>query len=150
MHLNLPLSKFKSDLKIERIENKSNVWDIVRRKFVVLGPEEMVRQLWIHYLIEEKSFTNKRLSVERKVRGSKLQKRFDLVAYDRKGNPQILLECKSHRYPIKQSVFDQVSIYNLSLKIPYLCVSNGIDSYCASIDFLNSSYQFIEEVPSSR
>lgn len=150
MRLNLPLSKYKAELKIEKSKNRTRVWDVVRRKFVVFGPEEMVRQLWIHYLIKEKRFTNKRISIERKVKGAKLQKRFDLVAYDQSGNPQILLECKSHRNKVDQSVFEQVSIYNLTLKIPYLCISNGIDSYCASIDFENSSFQFLGEVPISR
>jgi len=123
------------------------VFDIVRKKYVSLTPEENVRQHFIHYLIHDKTYPASLIAVEKGLTVNKLKKRFDAVAYNNKGEPLVLIEFKSPNVKISQAVFEQISVYNIELKVKYLIVSNGLQHYCCMIDYNKSEIVFLEGIP---
>ncbi|MCO6477839.1 MAG: type I restriction enzyme HsdR N-terminal domain-containing protein [Phaeodactylibacter sp.] len=146
-NIELGLMQYKELLKVKREGEKRYLFDPIRKKWLVLQPEELVRQLVIHYLLEEKQYNKNRINLERGFRVNSLQKRFDLLVYDREVNPYLLVECKAPRVPITDEVFEQAAWYNTELKVRYLLVTNGIESYCCAIDYDNHSYEYLEAVP---
>lgn len=142
--LNLPLTELKTR---KNKQGDLEVFDIIRRKYVKLTPEENVRQQFIHYLISEKLFPASLISIEKSLYINNLLKRFDAVAYNNKGKPIVLIEFKGPEIELKQSVFEQISIYNIKLKVNYLIVSNGITHYCCYVDHENSEIKFMKDIP---
>lgn len=142
---NLNLPKYQLNIKLEN--NKQVIFDIVRRKFIVLTPEEWVRQNFVHYLIHDKGFAMSLLSVEHSLKLNSMNRRADIVAFNRKAQPWLIVECKATSVQISQSVFDQIARYNITLRVPYLIVTNGLSHYCCHIDFENNSYSFLNEIP---
>jgi len=145
--IKLDLLRFKDHLKIKHIDQQAFVFDPIRRKPIKLQPEEMVRQLFIQYLINDLAYSERMIQVERQFEFGETKRRYDLVCFDTEHRPKILVECKAFDYPLNEKVLDQVSQYNLVLKIPYLIVTNGIECHCALIDFESSSYQLINKIP---
>lgn len=141
--LNLPNYSF----KIKNRENKLYIFDIIRKKQVVLTPEEWVRQHFIHFLIEEKKFPKSLISVEKQLKINKLAKRTDILVFNQLGYPHIIVECKAPSIKISQDTFDQIAKYNLKLEAKYLILTNGIQHYYCSMDHKNMRYQFLESVP---
>lgn len=141
----IPFRKY--DLKFRLVDNRREVWDIIRKKYVVLTPEEWVRQLLIHYLTKDKGYRATLLSVEKGLNVNGLARRYDLVVYQNNGAPQLLIECKAPEVTLTDTVMEQAARYNLVLKVPYLLVGNGHDFYCAAIDLENGTYRFLSEVP---
>lgn len=142
--LNLPFT----DLKVRK--NKKGVieiFDAFRKKYVALTPEENVRQQFMHYLIKEKAFPTSLIAIEKGLVINQLQKRFDAVAYNKWGKPLVLLEFKSPEIKISQAVFDQISVYNIKLKVKYLIVSNGVNHYCCKVNFKDGTISFIKDIP---
>lgn len=123
------------------------IFDIFRKKYVKLNPEEEVRQNFLHYLVNNKGYPVSLISVEKGLVVNELQKRFDAVVYNNKGNPLVLLEFKSPSIKIKQNVFEQISAYNILLKVDYLIVSNGSSHYCCKVNYKESSIEFIKDIP---
>lgn len=123
------------------------IYDIFRKKYVKLSSEEEVRQNFLHYLVNEKGYPVSLISVERGLVVNELQKRFDAVVYRNTGNPLVLLEFKSPSIKIKQNVFEQISAYNIILKVDYLIVSNGNSHYCCKVDYDLASIEFIKGIP---
>ncbi len=138
----------KYDLKFRVADNRREVWDIIRKKYVALTPEEWVRQLIIHHLTTEKGYPAQLLAVEKGINLNGTQKRCDLVAYNNTGAPQLIVECKAPEVQLTDAVMEQTARYNLVLKVPYLLVGNGHDFYCVAVDLANSSYQFLPGIPS--
>lgn len=147
MSLDLQLIRFKDRLITKIVDGKSFILDPIRKKYIVLTPEEMTRQLLVIYLIEERNYSPNLLQVEKKVEVNKLNRRYDLIAYDRALKPLLLLECKSHKIKIAQSTFNQIANYNLSIEAPYLLISNGMEAYCYHIDYKNRKIKTLDEVP---
>jgi len=141
--LNLPTYKF----KIKSNENKYLIFDIVRKKYVVLTPEEWVRQHIIHFLIEEKKYPISLIAIEKKLTINNLTKRTDILVFNSNGTPEIIVECKSPSVKISQDSFDQIARYNLKLNATFLMVSNGLEHYFCSMDFKNEAYIFLENIP---
>ena len=110
-----------------RIEN-SMVFDPVRKKWLLVQPEELVRQTLLLYLLEEKKVAIQRMAVEKTIRVNHLKRRFDLVYHDKYGKPKLLVECKSPNVPLTDQVLEQAVWYNFEIKAPYLLLSNGKDS----------------------
>jgi len=110
-----------------------HIFDVVRNKFVVLTPEEWVRQHVIYYLIYEKSYPKSLLAIEKEIVLNGLRKRCDVVAYNREGNPSLLVECKAHDVNLNQAVVSQILLYNQKLNVPYMWISNGVMNYCFDI-----------------
>jgi len=134
-------------IKIRKSGDKKEVFDTIRKKYVALTPEEEVRQRFILYLIHEKNYPASLISVEKGLKVNRMFKRFDAVVSDRKGNPAALIEFKSPKVSITQKVFDQISNYNLLLKVEYLIVSNGLKHYCCRINRKSGLFTFLEDIP---
>lgn len=141
--LNFPHYTF----KIKTSENKTVIFDIVRKKYLVLSPEEWVRQHVIHYLHFEKKYPLSLMSIEKQLKVNSLTRRTDLVVYNTMGNPFIIVECKAPSVSISQDTFDQIARYNLSLNANYLYVTNGLNHYYSMMDHLNQSFIFLHELP---
>jgi len=141
--LNLPTYP----IKITEAEGKQYIFDIVRKKYLQLTPEEWVRQHWVHYLHYEKQYPLSLISVEAGLRVNKNANRSDLLCYDRKGQKRLVVECKAPEVKITQKTFDQIARYNLTLKADFLLVSNGLSHYCCQIDLATGTWQFREDVP---
>ncbi len=129
------------------ISGGTEVFDVFRKKYVKLSPEEEVRQDFLRFLVSKKHFPASLISVEKGLTVNGLQKRFDAVAYNNNGSPLVLMEFKSSSVKMKQSVFDQVSVYNIILKVKYLIVSNGITNYCCKVNYENEGIEFLKEIP---
>jgi hypothetical protein len=147
MNIHLDLMRFKDFLKIKRENGKRLIFDPIRRKWLVLQPEEMIRQLVLHFLVEEKHYNIARINLEKGLKVNDLGKRFDLLVYDQALQPFLLVECKAPQVAITQDVFRQASWYNMPLKVRYLLVTNGIDAYCCALDYEKQGYEFLDEVP---
>ena len=141
--LNLPSYPY----KINQKDNKYYIFDPRRRKYVSLTPEEWVRQHFVNYLINYKSFPAGRIANEITVELNGMKKRSDSVVFDSFGIPFVMIEYKAPSVKITQQVFDQIARYNLVMKVNYLIVSNGISHYCCKIDYENKTYRFIREIP---
>lgn len=134
-------------IRLKNKENKSLIFDIIRKNWFLLTPEEWVRQHCIHYLIFIKHYPKSLINVEKKVLVNGVPKRYDIIIFSKNGEVLLIVECKEPRIKISQSVFDQISKYNLTLKSKYLMVSNGLTHYFCSVDYLNNDYFFLTEIP---
>ena len=141
--LNLP----KTDLKIITKDGKLHVFDVFRRKYVALTPEEWVRQQFVHFLIGQKGYPAECIGNEISINLNGTKKRCDTVIYDGNAQPTMIVEYKSPQVEITQQVFEQISRYNIKLRVKWLIVSNGLQHYCCKIDYESGTYQFVEEIP---
>jgi len=135
------------DFRFKSRENTIYIFDIVRKKFVVLQPEEWVRQHVVHHLILEKLFPKSLISVERQLIINGIKKRYDIVVYKRDGGIHILVECKAPEIRITQQTFDQIARYNMELRADYLMVTNGMSHFYCKMDFTGQKYHFLEHIP---
>ncbi|WP_010522520.1 type I restriction enzyme HsdR N-terminal domain-containing protein [Aquimarina agarivorans] len=133
--------------RVKNSENKTTIFDIVRKKFVVLTPEEWVRQHVLHQFIFDKKYPLTLINVEKEIKVNNTRKRYDIVVYNPSGSIHILVECKAPKIKITQQTFDQVARYNLTLKGNYQMVTNGLEHYFCQIDYENEAYHFIPELP---
>lgn len=145
--LDLELHRFKVHLQTKQEDGKPYVYDPIRKKYLVLQPEEIVRQLLIQYFVQEQKISINRIAVEFGIEVNQLKKRCDLMVFNAQTEPFLLVECKSPKIKINQATFEQIARYNLSLKVPYLLVTNGLQSYSCRIDFENQSYDFLDYIP---
>jgi hypothetical protein len=144
MHqLNFPSYSF----RFKNSENKVSIFDAIRKKFIILTPEEWVRQHLIQFLITEKSYPISLINVEKVLKVNGLRKRYDVVVYNSDGTINILIECKAPEVTISQSTFDQIAQYNMTLQSNFLMVTNGLNHYFCQMDFENEKYQFLSELP---
>jgi hypothetical protein len=141
--LNFPSYSF----RFKNSENKIRIFDVIRKKFVILQPEEWVRQHLVHYLIDEKNYPKTLINVERQLTLNGLNKRYDIVVFKSDGSIDILIECKAPQIEITQETFDQIARYNLQLRANYLIVSNGLNHFFCKMDFENEKYTFLEQIP---
>ena len=126
------------------------IFDEIRKKFVVLTPEEWVRQHVVQYLLLEKKYPKSLINVERLVKVNGLNKRYDIVVFQPNGEIFMLIECKAPEVAISQQTFDQIARYNLKLNAQYLMVTNGLNHYFCQMDFENEKYVFLKEAPEYR
>lgn len=141
--LNLP----QYPIKIKEEEGEYFIFDAIRKKYLVLTPEEWVRQNFIQFLIQEKGFPASLIAIEKGLKLNELQKRADAVVCDNKGLPIVLIEFKAPSVKITQDTFEQIGRYNSIFRVPYLIVSNGLEHFCAKIDFKQNSFEFLKGVP---
>lgn len=140
--LNLPTYQF----KLKSSENKQLIFDKIRKKYVVLTPEEWVRQNFVTYLITEKKYPISLIAVEKQLIVNNLKKRFDILVFNTDGFPKIIVECKAPSIKISQNTFDQISRYNLALNAEILIVTNGIEHYYCKVDTKNEKYSFLNNI----
>lgn len=143
--LHLPSFPF----KIIEKEGKYFVFDQLRKKEVILTPEEWVRQHFVQFLIHQKNYPKSLISLEKGLQLNELKKRTDILVFTNEGIPHVLVECKAPSVKITQAVFDQVARYNMKYKVKYLVVTNGLTHYCCEMDYECESYRFLEELPSN-
>ncbi len=133
--------------KIELREGKQFIFDVLRRHYVALTPEEWVRQHFVHFLIGHKGYPQTLMGNEVLLKFNGMNKRCDTVLYDRTLAPRMILEYKAPHVEITQRVFDQIGRYNLVLQVDYLVVSNGLKHYCCKMDYEKHSYTFLPDIP---
>ncbi|WP_424493966.1 type I restriction enzyme HsdR N-terminal domain-containing protein [Salinimicrobium sp. GXAS 041] len=143
LSLNFPKYSF----RFKNSENKVAVFDVLRKKFVLLTPEEWVRQHVVHFLLKEKSIPQSLLNVEKQLKVHQMVKRYDVVVFNTDGSIWMIVECKAASVPITQSTFDQIARYNLALKAEYLMVTNGLEHYFCQLDYEKEKYHFLQDIP---
>ena len=146
MHLDFNKYNFRYKNK----ENKTYIFDIIRKKYVLLTPEEQVRQNLIHYIIYTKKYPPTLIAVEKQLDINGRKRRFDIVVFNSEMQPQILIECKAPNVIIDQKTFDQANQYNWLLKAPLLVLSNGKKHYICKIDFDRNKYEFLKDIPTKK
>lgn len=143
----IPLNFPPYPFRIRKKEGKEEIFDAVRKKYVRLTPEEWVRQHLIMYLHTELGYPLSLIAVEKRITLHGMSRRFDVAVFDLRGQPLMLTECKAPNVPILQEVMDQAGRYNLVLKVPYLCVTNGLTHYfCRRIPG-KDAWEFLEQIP---
>lgn len=146
--INLNLNQYVSKLQIKEEEGTKIVFDPIRRKWIILQPEELVRQLLLYYFINILNYPEKRIQVEKGILLPKQQsRRFDIVIYNQEAHPAMLVECKSYTQKITQAAFDQIGNYNRVLQVRYLVITNGLQTFVSELNYENSSLDFIKEFP---
>jgi hypothetical protein len=141
--LNLPTY----EIKIAQRGNKQLIFDFLRRKYVALTPEEWVRQHFVHFLVEHKGYPAGLIGNEVELNIGEKRLRCDSILYNKVAQPQMIIEYKAPQIKLQQKTFDQISAYNLLLKVDYLIVSNGIQHICCRMDYENQKYCFLEGIP---
>ncbi|MBQ9559388.1 MAG: type I restriction enzyme HsdR N-terminal domain-containing protein [Bacteroidaceae bacterium] len=141
--LNLP----PADLSLTQRDHHDYVFDILRRRYIRLTPEEWVRQHFVHFLIHCKGYPQGMLANEVSLSLNQTSKRCDTVLYALDAQPRMIIEYKAPHIELTQRVFDQISRYNIVLHVPYLIVSNGLRHYCCQVDYAQNSYRFLQEIP---
>ena len=141
--LNLP--PIEPSMKFE--QGKFWIFDSLRKKHLVLTPEEWVRQHWINFLIEHKGYPKGLFALEKGLKYNSLQKRTDLVVFDREGNPFLLVECKAPEVPINDKTLSQAMIYNQEIQSPNIVLSNGINHICLGYDKTKKKFNQLNTIP---
>ena len=141
--LNFPSYSF----RFKNSENKVSIFDEIRKKFIILTPEEWVRQHVVRFLLEEKKYPKSLINVEKILNVNGLRKRYDIVVFKPDGSIFVLVECKAPEIKTAQATFDQIARYNMTLKADYLMVTNGHNHYFCLMDFENEKYEFLKELP---
>lgn len=141
--LNLPPFPF----KIVEEAGKLKIFDPIRRKYLVLTPEEWVRQHFLQYLISEKGFPKGLLKIEGGIPGAQRAGRYDALFLNRSGKPLLLIECKAPGIKITKETFFQIARYNTQFQVPYLAVTNGLEHFFLQIDLVNKNLNSLEDLP---
>lgn len=142
--LNFPQYQF----DVKREEDQLFILDQIRKKWLVLTPEEWVRQHTVAFLVMEKKFPAGLMGIEKAVKINKMNKRFDVVCYNQETKPVMLVECKAPEVEITQSTLDQALRYNSQLQVEYLFLTNGITHVIAFIDYENKKLEYLDDIPS--
>ena len=141
--LNLP----QYEIKIGEKDGKRTIFDFLRRKHVALTPEEWVRQHFTHFLIAQKGYPKGLMGNEVELHIGDKRLRCDTILYNKQGEPRMIIEYKAPTVPLQQKVFDQISAYNLLLRVDYLIISNGMEHYCCKMDYEHQKYLFLQDIP---
>ena len=141
--LNLP----PFDAKVKGTREKPQIFDFLRRRYVALTPEEWVRQHFVHFLVEQKGYPPTLLANEVPLTMGGKRLRADSVLYDRELRPRMIMEYKAPEVTITQETFNQISAYNLLLRVEYLVVSNGLTHYCLRLSREQNRYDFLPDIP---
>lgn len=141
--LNFPTYSF----RFKNSENKISIFDEIRKKFIILQPEEWVRQHCVQYLIQNKKYPKSLINVEKELKVNNLRKRYDIITYNTDGSIHLIVECKSPKITVNQNTFDQIARYNLTLNADYLMVTNGINHYYCKMDYEKKRYEFLKDIP---
>jgi len=128
-------------------QGQEEIFDYWRKKFVVLTPEEWVRQQFLAFLIDKKGYPRSLMAVEKAVTVNKMTKRFDAVVYDNWGKPVMLLEFKSPKVALSQKAMEQAARYNMQLKVDYLVICNGLQQYCCRLNHEAQTFEFLSQIP---
>lgn len=143
IQLNLPEFAY----KVKKQADKPYIYDSIRRKYLLLTPEEWVRQHFTHYLIDHLNYPRGLITTESGLKYNKLQRRTDIVVFDRQAAPYMIVECKAPSVAINQQVFNQIAVYNKVLQARLLVVSNGLQHYCCRFQAAEQRWEFLPQIP---
>ena len=141
--LNFPDYSF----RFKNSENKRLIFDPIRKKFVILTPEEWVRQHVLQFLLKEKNYSSSLINVEKQLILNQTKKRYDIVVFNPSGNIFLIVECKASTIEITQETFDQIARYNLVTQAEYLMVTNGREHFYCQMDYEKENYVFLSDIP---
>ena len=141
--LNFPPFEF----KFSEEDGQRKIFDIIRKKHLVLTPEEWVRQHMVHFLIEYKQYPKGLMAIEKSIKMDGLIRRPDIVIYDRDLKPLMIVELKAPEIVLKEDVILQIAMYNKVLKSPFIILSNGIKHFCAKVNYIENRLDFLEDIP---
>jgi len=135
------------DFRRKYIDGKTTIFDIIRKKYIVLTPEEWIRQHLVHFLMNHMKYPKSLITVEDGMKVNKMAKRSDVVIYNRDGSIFLVAECKSAKVKITQKSMDQLSAYNQHYKANYLALTNGLEVYVCKMDYQRKKATFINGFP---
>lgn len=141
--LNLP--PVKVDTRI--IDGKYHIFDCIRKRYLLLTPEEWVRQHFIQYLLVHHSYSKGLISVEGGMKYNQLMKRTDILVYNNFGKPYLLIECKSFEITLNNKAVEQAAVYNKKIMAPYVLITNGLQHYCCHLNSRKSRYEIYDDIP---
>ena len=147
MRLELDFLQFQPRLRLVRSGDSDFVHDPVRRKAVALTPEELLRQLVLHYLLEVKRYPLNRVRVEIGLTVNGQPRRGDIVVFDAVFRPWLLVECKSPKVALTEAAFGQAARYNMGLQVPFLAITNGLATFCCALDYEQKTFSFLPDFP---
>jgi type I site-specific restriction endonuclease len=136
-----------ADFRLRENAGGTEIFDLARKKWVSLTPEEWVRQHMINYLSQHKFFPISRMAVEFSISVNTLSRRCDIVLFGKDGKPKMIVECKAPGVKLSQQTIDQAARYNIPLKVPYLLITNGLSHFCSRLDHIENNYEFLAEIP---
>lgn len=139
--LNLPTFSF----SIQKRDKQYEVWDILRKSWLKLTPEEWVRQHILHYLIQKADYPPEKIKSEHPIHLGENTQRADIVVYNKQFQPEFVIECKAPEVKIKQAAIDQASRYNYQLKAQFLLVSNGMEHFMYEVK--TNGLVLMQEIP---
>lgn len=142
-NLNLP----SYDYKLRKVDEKIYIYDIIRRKYILLTPEEWVRQHFVHFLINHHQYPKSLIKLESALKYNTLLKRTDIQVFGRDGKLMMIIECKAPYIQLTESVFNQAAQYNQVLKAEYLTITNGMIYHCCKTNWDNRSLEFLKDLP---
>ena len=131
--------------KIKNEAGKEIIFDEVRKRWVLLTPEEWVRQNFLQYMVQVKKYPASLIAVEKEIKLGDLKKRFDIVVYDALSKPWMVIECKEMNVELNRLVLDQVLRYNITMQVPYLVITNG--SYCMAFECAGKELKALVALP---
>ena len=143
LQLNLPIF----EPKLKKIREDIFIFDLIRKKYLLLSPEEWVRQSFLNYLINHKNYPQSLMENEAMIKLNNMTRRCDTVVYDNQLKPLVIVEYKRPDVKIDQQVFDQIVRYNIVLRVDFLIVSNGLSHFCCKMNYENQTYDFLESIP---
>jgi hypothetical protein len=143
----IDLLSLQPQLTFRSEDGKRQMWDPIRKKWLVATPEELVRQLLIRYLIRERNYPANLIQQERKLMVNQNVRRFDLLAANRLGRPMLLVECKSPEINLSDATVRQISAYNWVLSVPFLLITNGKTTYCLRLKEEGRGWESLARIP---
>ena len=135
------------EARIKATGPHQQIFDVLRRRYVALTPEEWVRQHFVHFLMEHKHYPKGLLGNEIELRIGEKKMRCDTILYDSMLQPRMIIEYKAPEIEITQQVFNQITAYNMILRVDYLIVSNGMQHYCCRLNKELGQYEFLQDIP---
>jgi len=138
------------DFKITSTNGQELIFDPFRKKYVVLTPEEWVRQNFLNYLVKEMDYPRALMSIEKEMQLGELRKRCDIVVYTREAEPWMIVECKEMGVPLNNLVLEQIVRYHIALPVPYLVITNGGNTWCCKMNTMEGKWEFIPSLPRYR
>ncbi|NLZ94612.1 MAG: type I restriction enzyme HsdR N-terminal domain-containing protein [Bacteroidales bacterium] len=143
LQLNLPIFQ----PKLKKTEGELYIFDQIRKRYLLLTPEEWVRQSFLNYLLNHKNYPLSLMENEAMIKLNNMTRRCDTVVYNNKLEPLVIVEYKRPEVKIDQEVFDQIVRYNIVLRVDYLIVSNGLSHFCCKMNYKDQTYAFLEDIP---
>ena len=141
--LNLPPFEY----KLKKADGKLFIFDVIRKKYTYLSPEEWVRQHFVHFIINEMKYPRSLINVEEGLTYNQRLKRSDIVIFDRQGTPWMVIECKAPTVSLSEETLFQASVYNVSLKARFITITNGMSHLFAQVDYENNRTVWLKKLP---